>query len=78
MLTDDDMSQLTDYTQDDLDFNKINEWLQNQTEKTNYFGWWDFKGTLANSVDPDQTSQKVVSDQGLHHLLTAMRICHSC
>ena len=38
MLTDDDMSQLTDYTQDDLDFNKINEWLQNQTEKTNYFG----------------------------------------
>ena len=37
MLTDDDLSQLTDYTQDDLDFNKINEWFQNQTEKTNYF-----------------------------------------
>lgn len=37
MLTDDDLSQLTDYTQDDLDFNKINEWIQNQSEKTNYF-----------------------------------------
>ena len=26
------------------------------------------KGYLANSVDPDQTPQNVVSDQGLHYL----------
>ena len=26
-------------------------------------------GTLANSADPDQMLQNVISDQGLHHLL---------
>ena len=26
------------------------------------------KGTLANSVDPDQTPQNVASDQGLYYL----------
>ena len=32
------------------------------------------KGTLANSVDPDQMPQNVASDQGLHYLLKVKEI----
>lgn len=39
MFTEEDLAQLaTDYTQEDLDYNKLNEWLQNQNEKSNMFG----------------------------------------
>ena len=32
------------------------------------YTWSPIKGTLANSVDPDQTPQNAASDQGLHCL----------
>ena len=36
ILSEDEISQLaTDYTQEDLDYNKLNEWLQTQTGKGN-------------------------------------------
>ena len=33
-----------------------------------YYVWRSIIGTLANSVDPDQTPQSAASDQGLHCL----------
>lgn len=39
MFTEDDFSQLaTDYTQEDLDYNKLNEWLQNPEKHSPLFG----------------------------------------
>ena len=37
-------------------------------QSINILAWEPSKGQLANSADPDQTSQNAASDQGLHCL----------
>ena len=37
-------------------------------------GWPGTFGTLANSADPDQTSQRATSDQSLHCLLKSQEV----